>query len=42
MSTKLMITLLDQANTGAEMLQILDTFTNQDSDNQPTMETIEF
>ena len=46
MSTSLMISMLDQAQTGAEMLMILDTFVNETVDNdtlsQPSLEEIEF
>ena len=42
MTTKVMISLLDQGNTGAEILQILDTLTAEDSINEPTADSIEF
>lgn len=46
MSTKLMISMLRQANTGSDLLSILDTLVTEDVTetdiNQPTLEPIEF
>lgn len=46
MSTKLMISMLKQANNGNDLLSILDTLVTEDITetdmNQPTLEPIEF
>ena len=43
MSTKMMIKLLDRGATGNEILEILDTLTQEESQgNSPTLEEIEF
>jgi hypothetical protein len=45
MTKTVMLSLLNRAATGNELLEILDTFGDEDvtvSDNQPTMEPIEF
>lgn len=46
MSKQLMISMLQQAQTGDQMLSILDSITTEDTSgeytNQPTLETIEF
>lgn len=49
MSTKLMLTLLDRANNGNEMLAILDSFSNDSAETmnqtgygEPTMNQIDF
>lgn len=45
MTTSLMISMLDRANTGNDLLSILDTLTEDvsvENDTQPTLEAIEF
>jgi hypothetical protein len=43
MTKKMMISLLQQGNTGDEILQILETLTSEESqENQPTLDEIQF
>jgi hypothetical protein len=42
MSKNILISLLRQGNTGAEILQILDSFTVGDGPQQPTLNPVEF
>jgi hypothetical protein len=42
MSKSVILSLLGRANTGDELLQILDTLTADESINEPTADPIEF
>jgi hypothetical protein len=42
MSKSVMLSLLGRANTGDELLQILDTLISDESINEPTADPIEF
>jgi hypothetical protein len=42
MSKSVMLSLLGRANTGTELLQILDTLTTDEGINEPTADPIEF
>jgi len=42
MSKSVMLSLLGRANTGDELLQILDTLVSDESINEPTADPIEF